>query len=382
MKNKLLFVGGAYLLSACAGGGLSEHTASSGFAFAYAVDTVQVDSKDHLIHLQSYMNSADLSSDKKTLYNLNAGKPELEVIDLEELVIRDVLPLESEGPKGIGRYVEGFGVSDNGDFLITRFGDVLKLDSDRSHLTTVKLTSGSLSGDVLLEKEGFHFGSKISRDGNLFYAVYYEQGLDGELRGLALVDLNIMQLKKVPIEGLNRIKEFYTTLYQDGQPRMIMSEPLYVQEIMGKLLLSNTAFNEVWIYDIQMDSLAKKTYHSELTPNSKKGNFSKRMESSAEMDQVSKDRSKEVRFGPFFYDEKHAKFWRFSSDLDRMIGDSVVLKTVLTIFDDNLNQLHEEKTNVQSNSQLAFFKDGVFHSYINLEDELGFIRMKPTYGDE
>lgn len=66
-------------------------------------------------------------------------------------------------------------------------------------------------------------------------------------------------------------------------------------------------------------------------------------------------------------------------ELDRMIGDSATYTRILTIFDKDLNQLHEEKVDFTEMGSLTFFKDGTLYSYINLEDELGFVRIKPSY---
>ena len=91
------------------------------------------------------------------------------------------------------------------------------------------------------------------------------------------------------------------------------------------------------------------------------------------------EKVKEIHFLKFHYDDQNEKFWRFSTSLDRMIGDSATYDIVLTIFDKDLAQLHEEKVEFSEKGSLTFFKDGALYSYINLEDELGFVRIKPTY---
>jgi hypothetical protein len=92
-----------------------------------------------------------------------------------------------------------------------------------------------------------------------------------------------------------------------------------------------------------------------------------------------KEKEQEVSFQELFYDPTHEKFWRVSTDLDRMIGDSAVTKKVLTIFDRDLNQLHEEQIKFNISGSLSYFKDGVLHTFFNLDDELGFQLIKPTY---
>jgi len=84
------------------------------------------------------------------------------------------------------------------------------------------------------------------------------------------------------------------------------------------------------------------------------------------------DSAKKVSFSRFYYDDFHKKFWRFSMDLDKKIGDSAVLKEVVTLFDENLNQLHEEVIPIP-HFGFKFFKDGKLYSYVNVEDELCFV---------
>lgn len=38
-----------------------------------------------------------------------------------------------------------------------------------------------------------------------------------------------------------------------------------------------------------------------------------------------------------------------------------------------------ENSDFSVSQSLAFFKEGTLYSFVNLEDELGFVRIKPTY---
>lgn len=76
-------------------------------------------------------------------------------------------------------------------------------------------------------------------------------------------------------------------------------------------------------------------------------------------------------FGRFYFDKTNRRFWRFSRDLESEIGDSLIFKNVLTVFDENLNQLGEIAVSVDPFSK-KFFKDGKLWSYVNVDDELGF----------
>ncbi len=54
-----------------------------------------------------------------------------------------------------------------------------------------------------------------------------------------------------------------------------------------------------------------------------------------------------------------------------MIGDSATFKQVITVFDEQLHQIHEAQIPI-NHFTYKFFKDGKLWSFVNLEDELGF----------
>lgn len=358
----------------------SIDTAENGnFPFTYTIDTVQVDPGDHLVFITNYMSTAALSPDQKILYNLNPGIPELEIIDLEKLAYKESILLEKEGPQGIGTYISDFSVSEKGDFIFQGYQSFVKANAELDQFKQFKFQPEQLKGDTLADKEGVDFGSIASLDGNYLFATYSVQEFGGATRGLAIVDLQSMELKKIPLAELESLSEFNINQFQDGKPRMSTIVRIWILEANGKIYFTNTARNEAFIFDLKSDSLQKKTFHSTLTSDAKKGLYPKNTNSDQEMTDAWTEKNKEVNFNAMVYDDTKKMFWRVSQEMDRMIADSVVTKNVLTIFDQDLNQLHEEKVDFNLSQSLSFFKEGILHSFVNLEDELGFARIKPSY---
>ncbi|SHO62115.1 DUF4221 family protein [Algoriphagus zhangzhouensis] len=351
----------------------------SDFNFSYSIDTVQVDPGDHLVYITGYMTTATPSLDKKVLYNLNPKSPELEIIDLDALSFQESIPLEKEGPEGIGNYVSDLVVTDQGDFFFIGYESLVKSNPELDQYKRFSFQADKLSGDKLEENEGIDFGAIPSKDGNYFFGTYSVQMFQGKIGGLAVVDLNEMSLKKIPIPELENLVDFNINQYQDGRPMMSTIERIWLNEVDGKLYLTNSTRNEAFIYDPKLDSLFKKEFQSSITDNAKKGLYTKETNSDEEMSKAMKEKNKEVNFNELIYDDTNEKFWRVSSDMDRMIADSVVTKNILTIFDKDLNQIHEEKIDFNITSMLSFFKEGTLYSYINLEDEMGFTLIKPSY---
>ena len=158
---------------------------------------------------------------------------------------------------------------------------------------------------------------------------------------------------------------------ENGYLQSQTRETLSYYQLKNKLIISSYNFNETFLYDLTTDSLTHKVFNSKLTPNAKKVSERTTGNSVEEMMEIGEVAQKQVEFGNFLNDDQSDKVFRFTTDLDRMIGDSATFKNVITIFDSDLNQLHEETVNFNK-PNFSFFKDGKLWSYVNVEDELGF----------
>lgn len=348
------------------------------FTFSAEIDTVQIDFKDRFYFMEIYLATATVSPDKKFLYNLNSFAPNLEIIDLDKLELIKIEPMDKEGPKGIGPVAFGIYVTQQKELVVEGWNEYRIFDSLRTEMKAIKIGPTHLKGDEMEEGERFEYNPLVSDDGSHLYAIYKEDaGMKvGEIKGLALVDLANSTIRKIPIPELHSLKQF---ILQNPHIGYETGESSYISKSKNNLIVSTSAFNEAFVFDMLNDTLIHKVFHSQLTADAKRGDFTKEFNTEEERKAIFKERSKEVEFGKFLYDEENEKFWRFSYDMERMIGDSLAMKTVLTIFDSDLNQLHEEKVSYDYSFYQSFFKDGMLYSYINLNDEMAFIRVKPTY---
>jgi hypothetical protein len=83
---------------------------------------------------------------------------------------------------------------------------------------------------------------------------------------------------------------------------------------------------------------------------------------------VKKRPMKSVEFDRFDHDKSNERLWRFSQDLDRMVGDSIKSKNVVTVFD--TSQMGEMIVPIDPFIKKSV-KDGKLWSYVNSDDELG-----------
>jgi hypothetical protein len=332
--------------------------------FEVKIDTVYVDAGDELIFHQYGLSHSDLSNDQKRLFNFTP-KDELEVIDLDSLKLLHKVATEKEGPLGTGRPY-AIEVDQTGRLVMYGFNEVRIFSPGLDSMKRYPLIGEALSG---LDPELLAYFNPQLTDGTFLYAVYenYEQ----VPLGLAIVLLDEMRVKKIPIELAARVEPFTYSLFVQGRLGNRFYDPIHMELVDNRLILSTAYANEAFTLDLETDSATLKSFHSELTQDKKPIPAKTATETINEMEDLRRDGEKSVKFGAFHFDKTHRRFWRFSRDIDREIGDSLVFKNVLTVFDEDLNQLAETVVPIDPFSK-KFFKDGKLWSYVNVEDELGF----------
>ena len=346
----------------------SDESKESDFDFSYSIDTVMVDPGDGFIYLKRGLGLAALTPDQKQLVNFNPEAAEMEVIDLEELNLVDRIKMEKEGPQGTGN-PRSILISEDGKFFFTSYVDVREFNGQLDSMETYKLRTEKFEGLSLDEALGADY--QISPDGKLLFVPYGPEDYLEPNSGIGVIKLEDLSLKKIPMDLWERSHAYVRTFLQDGKPVSWTNEFVYADPIDNRLLLSSHNFNEVYILDLAKDSISHKVFHSNLTQDSKKIPSKTTYDSPDEMRGVFQEQADQVEFSKFYYDDSREIFLRFSRDLDRKIGDSSVYTHVTTLFDKNLNQLHEEEVPIPYFG-FKFFKDGKLYSYVNVEDELGF----------
>ena len=344
---------------------------------SYSIDTVLIDSKDDFLFLKHDLSTSAVSKDRRFFYNIDELGSRLEVIDLDSLNLKEKIPLEREGPNGVGpEHIANFQVLDNGNFCFYNVHKITVFSPDLKKLTSHYFYPEVFENDTLPNGSEIPIMlGKMNGKGSRFAGLNFIF-FENEILGIALVDLEKNELKLIPTDKLDYLKELiYTTVYENGS-KIHQIEGNYMDFFEDKLLLTTTAKNEVLIYDLEKDSLKSKSFHSKFTADIKKGNFKAETNS----DLASRKRDLEVYYGRLIFDESNGVFWRYSRESKSSNPDYPDFEYVLTAFDKDLNQIHEETLDVDWTHVplIKFVKDGMLYTYLNLEDELAFLRLKPN----
>lgn len=375
MKNTLPVFSLLFLM-AC--GASDQETATDYKTLTFSIDTVMVDPGQEIINLKGNLWISDISKDKKYLFNWDQDNSILEKINLDELRLEEKLVFEKEGPNGVGSYIAWISLLGEDQILFANFQDMGLFGFNKEKSKTYTLKGQEFEGDSLEQYESFNRRAIITNDGNDIYGIL--GNWTSKIHTLAKVDFKNKTLKKHTLPGYEKLED-YSVMLQTGQMTMISAADQKIQEVEGKLILSNSVFNTLLVYDLEMDSLYKIEYNNILTKNSKTGKYQKEVESEAEFQRIMTDINAEINFLAPVWDPQNKKFYRFSYenipvDVPLEEGERGKSRVFLTVLDQEFKILGEALVSeLQEYPNIHFVKDGKIWIAKNIEDELGFVRL-------
>lgn len=337
-------------------------------------DTLFVDPGDEILYLQDNLWGAQWVDDGRYLYNFDRRENAVEIINLDQMKLERKIRFEKEGPHGTGGYVQSMYYAGEGNIVFAENHQIGIFNRNATKLATHKVRDQEYVGDTLLENESLEISGILDEDATHFITLYGE-GF-GQTLGIAKVRLKDYELTKIAVPALVNLEKFRVEL--SGGPGISVAHPTTHKSYQsGRLLLSSNAVNELFIYDPKDDALQHFNFHSDIIPNSQKQNLKKKVNSSEEFNKVLEERAKDVAFMHFTYDRTNKRYYRLSQVFIGEGLDEYRHKPILTIFDEDLNQLFETDKLPITKSYLRYFaKDGKLYLYENIMDEMAFIVME------
>ncbi|WP_144606042.1 DUF4221 family protein [Algoriphagus algorifonticola] len=385
--RRLLFAGILFVTFSCNQKDSDKETARK-LEITYSLDTVFVDAGDQFIHVNWSLTSSDLSKDEKYLYNFQTGakEPGLEIINLEKLQLERIIPFYLDGPNSIRHsYFNKVYAMEDGTIYLSDNYDLYHFDLEGTKLENLNYAEHDFEGEKLPEDLRVDLNEALSEDGKTLVALYADKKLEKAPLGMVIFDLENKTFQYKPLEFISKMEKYRTSLYLPEYPDYPMGAILdsYLLQVKNDtLILSTRSKNELKFYSWKTDSLNSKTYESQFTSQEAKINFPKRVESQEEYERLAKETKKYVKYGPLMFDKKNNLYWRLSSEMDKMVGDSLVYKTVLTAFNKEFDQVSEVL--LPKDYKIAyktFVRDGMLYSFLNVDDEVAFVRIKPSISE-
>ncbi|UZD21635.1 DUF4221 domain-containing protein [Algoriphagus halophytocola] len=382
-KIKLLTPIFLAVLASCSSKESTDNSGTSTVEFTYEVDTVMVDAGEEFIHVNWNLTTSDLSEDGKYFYNFKTGadKPGLEIIDLENLNLERVIPMELDGPNAIrSPYMSDVYLLSDGTFYLSDSYVLYLFDQEGNKRSELTFANHDFDGDKLPEELRIDLNQAFDEAGNRVVTFYSDQKLEKAPLGIAVFDLENKQFFYKPVPLLSEMEKYRTNYYIDDYPVGAMFSSFYLLTKGDSLIVSNSGSNELYFYNLKTDSVSSKAYSSQYTSFEITKSFPERVDSEAEYRSLIQETRKNVHYGSLIFDGQHDVYWRFSKEMDRMKGDTLVYKNVLTAFDPQFNQLHEELLPEDFEVPYkAFVRKGMIYTFLNIDDEVAFVRYNPSF---
>ncbi len=389
---KLYCMLGIFLLVASCGGKpvevqLAEVNVSP--RFNYVLDTVFIDSGEEEIYLQMDLSMSDYSSNEGILYNLRPETGRVEVINMDSLRLERLVHYDLRGPNSVKQYFP-FGIKKTllGDTFFKEYRVLHKLNPEGKKVDSYELINRKLSGDRLPFDTEIDGLGEISGDGSYMASFYGNLKVGGHVLGIAKVNLKDKSLKLIPVDFWEELKRYTVTVDYDIGKRNSSPELKYLLLNGPDVILSTSASNELWYYIAESDTLIHKKYRSRITSDKKSGKYREDISNQQLYMYWVKRKNDEVTFGPLVKDQESQHYYRYSRELDRSDPQKPRYVYVLTVFDDKLDQIHEQE--LQHSVPIigkyfenkSFVHKGSIYSYLKKDNQLAFVRLKPSFGYE
>ncbi|HSF54649.1 MAG TPA: DUF4221 family protein, partial [Algoriphagus sp.] len=266
--------------------------------------------------------------------------------------------------------------TDQGEIYLSAFDGIRKMDPTGNRIAFYNWDAEDFVSETIPSTTIASFSGDYDSKGNLFVGVYGKsRGGNYSGEGLVLIDLAECKSKIVDVPLLKKLKEFEIELV--GDMPMTNDEQIHLELVGDQVLISVSSANGVAVYNLKTESLDQKNFNTDLLPAQKPGNFPRKVNSMEAWEQAVKTKYYEPTFGKLTYEPLSKRYYRFSRYQIDPTENSKNWTSVLSVFDESLNLIYETDQ-VPNLSGNVFFKDGYLHQGINQDDELVFVRMKPT----
>lgn len=345
----------------------------------YSIDTVRINSKNEILDIWGFLSFSDLDSEKKSIFVYNSYNHSIDEIDLEKLEFKKRQKFEKEGPNGTGDIFNEFNVLKGNRLFLKSFeksgifdpsGTLLqKIDWRNSIGFNGKKYNDFPKRQILVESDSS-----------------FVVGLSYDYENIE-VHLDIFSIEENTVERLKlNSKTSYGDLsFRSANSGNIIDPSIEFKYQNEKILLSYEFSNEIVVYDHHDKSLKFIDYNPKLTP--KRVIPSKiRIGALEEIQNEINSYYEQVAFYRPEWDSKSKHYFRlssrtiFSEDIDHNIKptDKQIKrnKVFLTVFDSEFSLVDELEIKELSEIDNDYFiKDGKLWLLINLDDELGFVRI-------
>lgn len=343
------------------------------------VDTVRIDPKDELLFIKQNLSISGLSKDQRYLYNFDTEQHQLEKIDLDNLMLDQKIPFEKEGPNGLNSIHSLRTWDKERIFFSTWKGPKLfKQNGQLDRAWEVNLSD--LSGDVLSDKESLMSMQINPNNHEEIYGLVKAFG--NEVVEFARVDLDHKQLLRYALPAMDKLRH-YTASLNDGENYAYYEAETYLKIVDGGVLLGAETDNEWYFYNSDSNSISAVTSNSQWLDNENQSRGNE-LATAGEFSRFFKQYLEGPHYYLPVYDEQNQRYLRLyyenyfdSEEVEGLFPQPSGANVYLAIYDKDLKLIQETQLPFLTQKPSRYFtKGGMLWIFINLEDDMGFVRLK------
>ncbi|SFT76773.1 protein of unknown function [Algoriphagus locisalis] len=345
--------------------GCAEKSQKSGqlkdLEFSYTIDTVSIDPGEHLFFLGHGLPKAKLSPDERYLYFFDDYNTTFDKVDLVENKYAGTIPLDKEGPKGIGSGFD-YAINPDGSFLVLTRKNLLHIDEKGDLLTSEPIVDSLFEIDQ--EKQFFRY-AQLSSDQRYFFGL---TSANNQGRLLGWIDRLDSMYHEVKADSMA-----YTENLKIDLGAMSISGIKEVKYLNKKILLFHDEGIDIYSLDPTDGNWEFHDNNPKLIEKRKPGNYSKTGEI-ADASKILAEKNLEVYYHPMVYDSENKRYYRVASKKRENQSRGTVSDQVLFIFSEDFELIHEEDLSDFSTPLTGYFiRDGKFWMKNNDTEELEFL---------
>ncbi|WBL42850.1 DUF4221 family protein [Algoriphagus halophytocola] len=358
--NRILYLAGLLLLLSCSQHREQNHDERK-LSFSYELDTLRVDSQNHLFNLAHNLPMVKLSPDGRYLYFFDDYNYALDKVDMISMKYDLSVPLEKEGPKGVGNSFD-FAPKDDGTIQLLTEKALIKIDGSGNLLNASPVLSSIF--DVEKEKQFFRY-AKISSDQRFLFGLTSSIKQEQYLGWIDLVDSLYHEVLPDSMRYRENLKVDLGRLSLSG-----MFEPEYLN---NRIVLYHDDGIDFYTLDPASRTWVFHDFSPGLIEKRKAGNYPNKG-SMEDLPKILEMEKLEINYRRLVYDSKNKRYYRIASKRRENQTRGTVPNQYLLVFSEDFKLIHEEDMSDLPISLHSYFvREGKFWIRNQETEELEFL---------
>lgn len=356
------------LVWACSGPSDSVDISSN-----FSIDTLLIDPGASIINLEENLAYSGLSMDGEKLFHFDPNSLTLQVINLENAKLEKEVVFEKEGPDGIGDWLVGFHALNDSTFALMGDNAFFLIDLEGNLKQKIRIDHLFYIQEDLV--------GKFTRPGFLFLGdkiIFSIDSWGGPSINLMVYDPvnDVYEIKEIPGAD-NILSSAYVTYINKSSFHHYYGFSL--MDFLGDLIVHHRTYPEIAVYDVEEDTMQLFDPISTFYTHVPRVEKVKELNGQKESDSYKKELEKRMSFLVPLWDAERQSLYRWGYKMipTTMDWETPEYENYLFVLDKEFKIIEEFLIpEIRSKPYRIFLVDGQLYLYQNMEDELGFLKIR------